>query len=115
MKIVDRVFGWLMALGSLGHSMGSLHAYGSRPELLLWAESATLAGLLVAALNLLRVGRPKDRTLAWISFAASLAWFALAFAFGKVVGNLLDIHAVIFIVITAVLAALSLRTALGAA
>jgi hypothetical protein len=115
MHIVDRIFGWLMVLGSLAHSMGSLQAYGSKPEILLWAESGTLAGLLVGALNLLRAGRPQDRTLAWISFAASAAWFVLALAFGKVVGNYFDFHAVIFMVITLVLMVMSLRTALGKA
>jgi hypothetical protein len=113
MGIVDRIFGWLMVLGSLGHSMGSIRAYGDRPELLLWAESGTLAGLLVAAMNLLRAGRPQDRTLAWVSFFASVAWFVLAFDFGRVVGNYFDIHAVIFMIITLVLAMMSLRTAFG--
>jgi hypothetical protein len=115
MNIVDRIFGWLMVLGSLAHSMGSLHAYGDKPEMLLWAESGTLAGLLVAALNLLRAGRPHDRTLAWVSFAACLGWFALALDFGKVVGNYFDFHAVIFMVITLVLAVMSLRTAMNKA
>lgn len=113
MGIVDRVFGWLMVLGSLAHSMGSLQAYGAKPELLLWAESGTLAALLVAALNLLRAGRPQDRVLAWVSVAACAGWLVLVLAFGKLVGNYFDFHVLIFMVITLVLLIMSLRTALG--
>src|ERR1700761_5816511 len=115
MRIVDRIFGWLMVLGSLGHSMGCLQAYGNKPELLLWSESGTLAGLLVAALNLLRVERPQARGLAWVSFAASLAWLVVVRCFGKVAVNYFDFRAVIFIIITLVLMVMSLRTAQGKA
>lgn len=115
MGMVDRIFGWLMVLGSLAHSMGSLHAYGAKPELLLWAESGTLAALLVAALNLLRAGRPEDRVLAWVSVAACVGWLALVLAFGKLVGNYFDFHVLIFMAITLMLLFMSLRTALGKA
>ena len=59
MKTADYVFGWLLVVASLMHGVGSVLAYRNKPELLLWAEAATLAGLLLAAINLLRAGRPR--------------------------------------------------------
>lgn len=115
MRTVDRVFGWLLFLGGIGHGLGSVRAYAHKPELLLWALCATLAGWLLAALNLMRVGRPADRTLAWVSFFGCLAWVAVAVAFGRLVGNMLDFRALINLILALVLAAFSLRTALGKA
>ncbi len=65
MRITDKIFGWLLLLSSLLHGWGSWMHYHAQPEMLLWAEGAGLAGMLVAALNLMRANRPQDRTLAW--------------------------------------------------
>jgi hypothetical protein len=113
MKTVDRICGWLLFLGGIGHGLGCLKAYGHSPELLLWSESATLAGWLLAGLNLLRVGRPADRTLAWVSFAGCLGWVVVAVAFGRLIENMLDFRALINLALALALAAFSLRTALG--
>lgn len=113
MNAVDRTFGWLLIIGSLFHAVGSVTAYRSRPETLLWALSATLAGLFLAALNLLRVGRPGDKMLAWISFWGCLAWLAVVIAFGEVIGNMLDFRVVTFGALTVVLAIFSFRSARG--
>ena len=113
MNAADRTFGWLLAIGSLLHSIGSVSAYRGRPETLLWALSATLAGLFLAALNLLRVGRPGDRMLAWISFFGCLGWLAVVIAFGKIIGNLLDFHVATVGAITIVLTIFSFRSATG--
>jgi hypothetical protein len=113
MKTVDRVFGWLLFLGGIGHGLGCLKAYGHSPELLLWSECATLAGWLLAGLNLLRVGRPADRALAWVSFAGCLAWVVVAVVFGQLIENMLDFRPLINLILALALAAFSLRTALG--
>jgi hypothetical protein len=76
------------------------------------ALCGSLAALLVAALNLLRTGRPADRALAWVSCVGSLAWMSAALAFGVVVGNILDPRAMIHAINAAVLALFSIRTAL---
>lgn len=110
MTVLDRTFGWLLVVGGLLHAVGSWRAFHNDPPQLLWALSGSLAALLVAALNLLRAGRPSDRPLAWVSFAASMAWVAVAVGFGAVIGHLTDPRAVIHAVNAAVLAALSLRT-----
>jgi len=114
MTILDRIFGWLLVVGGLLHASGSWHAFHNDPPQLLWALSGSLAALLVATLNLLRVGRPTDRPLAWVSFVASVAWAAVAVGFGVVIGNLADPRAVIHAVNAAVLAGLSLRTLMRA-
>jgi len=54
------------------HAGGSFAAYRHAPAKLLWSLSRTLAGLLLVSLNPLRVGRPGDRALAWVSFAGCL-------------------------------------------
>lgn len=113
MNAVDRTFGWLLVIGSLLHIIGSIEAYRNRPETLLWALSASLAGLFLASLNLLRVGRPGDRMLAWISFAGCLGWLAVVVGFGEVIGNVLDFRVVTFAGITIVLTIFSFRSARG--
>jgi hypothetical protein len=113
MRTVDRVCGWLLYLGGIGHGLGCLKAYSHNPEMLLWAECTTLAGWLLAGLNLLRVGRPTDRALAWVCFAGCLAWAVMAVAFGRLVENMLDFRTLINLILALALAAFSLRTALG--
>lgn len=104
-----------MVVGALLHGAGCLQFYAHSPELLLWSESGTLAELLLAALNLLRTGRPGDRALAWVSFAGCLVYLAIVMAFGKLIGNYFDFRPLIQGTVTLVLAGFSLRTALGKA
>jgi hypothetical protein len=87
---LDRALGGLLIIGSLLHGLGSVQAYAGQPTTLVWALSATLAGLLLAAINLVRANRRHDRTLAWICVAGCLAWVAQAFAFGVSIGSPLD-------------------------
>jgi hypothetical protein len=109
-KTVDRIFGWLLVVGGLLHAGGSWAAFSSQPEVLLWALSGSLAALLLAALNLLRSGRPNDRGLAWVNLTGNLAWVVVALAFGAVIGNALDPRSLIHAINALVLAAMSLRT-----
>ena len=113
MKTLDRIFGWVLVVASLLHAFGSIAVYSKTPVTLVWALSGTLAGLLVAAVNLLRVGRPLDHSLACISLAASVAWVAVALAYGKASGNILDFRPMIHVVTATVLAAMSGRTLLA--
>ena len=74
-----------------------------------------MAELLLAGLNLLRVGRPGDHALAWVSFAGCIGQLIAVIAFGKLIGNYLDFRFVIQGIVTLALAGFSLRTALGKA
>ncbi|MEO6829843.1 MAG: hypothetical protein ABI164_08515, partial [Acidobacteriaceae bacterium] len=106
-------FGWLLVMGSLLQIIGSVEMYRGTPEMLVWALSGTLAGLLLAALNLLRVDRPRDRMLAWISFLGSVGWLAVVIAFGLAIGNLLDFRVATMGAIAIVLVIFSMRSATG--
>jgi hypothetical protein len=110
MKRIDLFFGWLLVLGALLHAFGSWTGYRSSPELLVWALSGSLAALLVATLNIFRVGRPTDRSIAVASFLGSIAWGAVAVGFGFAIGNVRDPRAMIHAVNAAVLAMFSFRT-----
>ncbi|HEX7336090.1 MAG TPA: hypothetical protein VF252_02685 [Gemmatimonadales bacterium] len=110
METVDRAFGWLLIVGGVLHAIGSWTGYRTTPETLLWALAGSLAALLVAAVNLLRAGRPGDLPLAWVSLGGSVAWMAVALGFGIVIGNLLDPRALIHMLNALVLAGMSLRT-----
>ena len=110
LKTVDRGLAWLLVVGALLHAMGSWAGYRNSPATLLWALSGSVEGLLLGALNLLRVGRPHDRPLAWVCFGGCLAHIAVALGFGKVIGNVLDPRVLINAIDAAALAALSLRT-----
>ncbi len=112
MKALDRVFGWLLVLGGIGHGLGSYKAYSNQPMDLLWALSASFAIWLLAAVNLLRAGRKGDRALAWISFAGCVVWSGFAVWFGVLIGNVFDFRPMGNLIITLVLAVFSLRSAL---
>jgi hypothetical protein len=111
-KVLDRVLASILVLGGLGHATGSYLGYRHEPLILLWALSASLFSLLVAAINLLRSGRPADRPLAWIAFAGSVALAISAFTFGILIGNAFDVRALINGLTALALAAFSLRSAL---
>lgn len=113
MKTVDRVFGWLLVLGGILHSGGAIVAAKGHPDALVWPLAGSLAAFLVAALNLMRVNRPADRTLAWVSAAGSIAWAGVAIGFGLSVGNVLDPRGLYHAIAGAVLAAFSVRTAIA--
>jgi hypothetical protein len=115
MKVLDRLLGCLMLLGAIGHAFGSFSAYGKEPMTLLWSLSASFAGFLLAALNLLRTSRADDRPLAWVSFAGCLTWTAFVLRFGMLVGTFLDFRVVLNLIVTLGLASFSLRTALHSA
>jgi len=113
MKIIDRIFAGILILGGLLHGWGSFHMFRNEPMTMLWSLCATLLTLLVAAVNLLRVERPGDCPLAWISFAGSLSWAVAAFAAGMLIHNIFDPRPMMHWVTALALAGFSLRTALG--
>jgi hypothetical protein len=113
MKTIDRILACVLILGGLGHAAGSYLGYRHEPLTLLWALSASLFSLLVAAVNLLRAGRPTDRPLAWIACAGSLALSVSAFMFGVLIGNVFDARALVNSLAALALAGFSLKTALG--
>jgi hypothetical protein len=111
MNGIDRVFGVLLAIGAILHGLGSWKAFHAQPGSLLWAWAASFAVLLLAAINLLRTARPGDAALAWICFAGCVTWIGFCLWFGALLHNFLDFRPLIHIVLAAVLAVFSVRTA----
>jgi hypothetical protein len=107
MRNIDRAFGWLLVIGAALHAYGSLTFYGPQTVTLVWALSGSLAAFLLGAINLMRVNRPADRTLAYVSFAGSLCWWAIALAFGIASQSVTDPRVIYHAIVALVLAGFS--------
>jgi hypothetical protein len=114
MRTLDRLFGGLLMIGATLHAYGSLASYPPQSVTLVWSLAASLAGFLLAAINLMRVNRSSDRTLACVSLAGSLCWLAVVIAFGTAIQSVTDPRVLYHAIVPLVLAALSLRTAVRA-
>jgi uncharacterized membrane protein YgdD (TMEM256/DUF423 family) len=112
MKLLDRGFGCLMFFGGIGHGFGSYKAYSNDHMTLLWALSASFAMFLLAAVNLLRVGRKGDRGIAWVSLAGCAVWIGFVLWFGQLLGHPLDFRPLLNLVIAVVLGIFSIRSLL---
>jgi hypothetical protein len=115
LRIGDRIVATLLVLGATGHTLGSFQSYAVGSTQLVWSLAGAFAAFLLAALNWMRIGRPQDVPLAWLCAVGCACWVALALAFGASVGSLVDPRALYHAAVAAVLAAFSLRTALGRA
>jgi hypothetical protein len=110
-KNVDRTLAILLMLGAVGHTLGSFKTYGGQPVVLLWALCASVLVVLLGAINLLRVNRPRDAALAWICVGGMVCWLACTLTFGDLLGNFLDFRIMIFAVICIGLIFFGMRTA----
>ena len=84
-KAIDGIFAILLLIGALLHGYGTITSYPAGSEVFVWSLAASLAAGLIATLNLLRRERPRDHALAVICLVASLAWAAVALAFGAAI------------------------------
>lgn len=112
MNILDRFFSVLLLFGAAAHTLGTFVFYTWPSEIFVWSLGTSLAGLVIGAINLLRVDRPNDTPLAWTCVVSSLTWLGIVIAFGVVEGNLFDPRVVIHAVAAAGLAAMGTRTAM---
>jgi hypothetical protein len=110
MKIVDRTFGWLLVLCTCGHTLGTFKLIPLMSGMFVWSLGSSLAMALLGALNLVRAGRPEDKTLATITAIGTFAWLLLALAFGQSIGNMGDPRVVGNAVIAAALVVFSIAT-----
>ena len=113
LRTVDRVFAVLLILGSIGHTFGSIKAFGNTPHELLWALCAGVLVALLGVLNLLRSWRPGDAALAWIVCAGTACWLAASIAFGLIIGKPFDLRVIVFVILSAGLILFGLNTALN--
>lgn len=107
LKIVDRIFGVLLALAACGHTIGTILWTEPMSGIFIWSLGSSLAAGLLAALNIVRVGRPDDKTLAVITFVGTACWALVALAFGVSIHNVLDPRPLGHVVISMVLVAFS--------
>jgi len=89
-RIIDRIFGILLALASCGHTVGTILWTEPLSGIFIWSLGSSLAGGLLAALNIVRAGRPNDKTLAVITGIGTACWTLVAFGFGVSIHNVLD-------------------------
>lgn len=113
MKIIDRVFGVLLILGTCGHIAGTLMLAQAMSGIWIWSLGAGLVGLVLGPLHLLRASRPHDRPVALIATLGTVGWFFVALAFGVSIHHVLDFRPFTHMIISVVLVAFGIRTLLG--
>lgn len=112
LRIVDRIFGVLLALAASGHTVGTILWTQPMSGIFVWSLGSSLAAFLLAALNIVRAGRPDDKTLAAIAAMGTTCWVFVVLAFGLSIHNLLDPRPLGHMVISIVLIAFSVTTLL---
>ena len=110
MKTADRVFGWLMILGTCLHTVGTISLTKFMSDVFVWSLGASIAGFLLGALNLVRAGRPADKTLAYITVVGTFLWAMLAVTFGVSIGNVFDPRVITNVIISAALVFFCIRS-----
>jgi hypothetical protein len=114
-KQIDRIFGCLLLVGTVGHTIGTILWTQPMSPLFIWSLGSSLSTALLGALNLVRAGRPGDKTLAAITAIGTACLGIHAFAFGVSIGNVLDPRPLFHIVVSVVLVFFSVRTLRGGA
>jgi Na+/H+-dicarboxylate symporter len=109
-RVVDRIFGALLILAACGHTLGTILWTQPMSGMFIWSLGSSLAALLVATLNIVRAGRPHDKTLATITLVGTACWALVAFAFGVSIGNVLDPRPLGHVIISLVLVVFSAAT-----
>lgn len=110
MTIADRVFGYLLILGALGHTIGTIVWLQPMSQLFIWSLGAALAAFVLGALNVLRAKRPGDRAVAAIAVVGTFAWMLVALAFGISINRVLDPRPLSHIIISLVLVLFGIRS-----
>src|SRR5215467_5433047 len=90
LRIIDRIFGVLLALAASGHTVGTILWTQPMSGIFVWSLGSSLAAGTLAALNIVRAGRPYDKTLALITVVGTACWAVVAFAFGASIHNVFD-------------------------
>ena len=110
LKVVDRIFGWLLVLAAGGHTVGTILWTKPMSGIFIWSLGSSLAAFLLATLNIVRAGRPEDKTLAVITAIGTTCWAAVAFSFGMSIGNVFDPRPLSHVIISIVLVIFSALT-----
>ena len=107
LKVVDRIFAGLLGLAACGHTVGTFLWTQKMSGIFVWSLGSSLAAGLLATLNLVRAGRPNDKTLAVITLIGTACWALLNLTFGMSISNVLDPRPLGHIIISVVLVVFS--------
>ena len=110
LRLIDRTFGVLLALAAGGHTVGTILWTQPMSGIFIWSLGSSLAAGILAALNIVRAGRPYDKTLAVITAFGTTCWALVAFSFGVSIHNVLDPRALGHVIISIVLVIFSAIT-----
>lgn len=103
LKVVDRIFGWLLVLAASGHTIGTMLWTQPMSGIFIWSLGSSLAAALLATLNIVRAGRPDDKPLAVITLVGTACWALVAFGFGVSIHNIMDPRPLGHVVISIIL------------
>ena len=90
MKRLDYGLCALLALGGLGHLIGTFAGYAPGTEVFAWSLSGSAFAFTLVFLNVLRIRRPGDRVLALGAAVSTLVWAVIALLFGQAIGAVAD-------------------------
>lgn len=107
---LDWMFCGLMAFAAAGHLIGTFTLVERGTQTFVWSLAGVLAAVLLVALNVMRMNRPNDRTLSWVSLVGCLSWVVIALLFGSTIGNIIDFRVLIHVIAAVGLSILSWRT-----
>lgn len=93
MRRLELVLAGLLALGAVGHLIGTFTGYPWGSEVFVWSLTAVCYVFLIVFLQVLRINRPDDRPVMIAATSATAAWAVLALGFGAAIGNILDFRA----------------------
>lgn len=105
LRIIDRTFGALLALAAGGHTVGTILWTQPMSGIFIWSLGSSLAAGILAAFNIVRAGRPHDKTLAVITAVGTACWALVAFSFGVSIHNVFDPRPLGHVVISIILVA----------
>jgi hypothetical protein len=109
-KTLDRIFGYLLVLAAAGHTGGTFMWTQWMSGIFIWSLGSALAAALLGVLNIVRAGRPDDKTLAVITLIGTGGWALVALAFGVSIGNVFDPRPLMHVMVSIVLVIFSART-----
>lgn len=95
MKAADRLCGWLLVVGAILHTVGTLVLAEWMSGVFVWALSGSVAAMLTATLNLLRAARPADRAVALLATGGTVGWLIVCVLFAINIHHALDPRVVV--------------------
>lgn len=111
LRVTDYAFSAALILFAAAHGfIGSPATYGWSSPQAVWSFSGTIAAWMIAAVNILRAGRPGDRSLAVVALAGAVAWIGLIVWLASLSGAFSDIRMVLHIGAGTGLAIFSVRS-----